>query len=208
MKPLIESPEQDLQVWPPYVDVAFNIILILLVLLFAQVVISSQTSAALLTIAERQAALRTDLLESVPAGMRQNLVITQDGNLLRITFSDRVLFDPAQADLKVAGRELLGTTGEVLKRHLPMFNQIQIEGHTDDRPINSQRFPSNWELSSARATSVVRFLQDEAGIDAPRLSATGYAEFHPAASGASEDARARNRRIELVIVYSTLNVVA
>ncbi len=207
MKSLLSGNEPDVQVWPSYTDVALNITLILMVYLFAQAAISSQTSAALILIQQRQQTLREEMLAALPNVLRGNMTVTEDGNLLKCSFSDRVLFDPAQADLKDGGRQVLGLVGGVLRRHLDSFAQIQVEGHTDDRPIKTSRFESNWELSSARATSVVRFLQDAAGIESKRLSATGYSEYHPADSGDSEDARARNRRIELVIVYTTRGAI-
>jgi chemotaxis protein MotB len=203
MRPLLESIDEEVQIWPSYTDVALNIILILLVYVFAQAVIYSQTSAALVAIGQHQETLRGEVLDAVPAALRGSVGIAADGNLLRIRFSDRVLFDLADANLKEEGQKLLAVLGTVLKRHLSSFSQIQIEGHTDNAPIKTARFASNWELSSARATSVVRFLQDSAAIEAGRLSATGYAEYHPVDAGETPEARARNRRIEMLIVYTT-----
>jgi chemotaxis protein MotB len=203
MRPLLESIDEEVQIWPSYTDVALNIILILLVYVFAQAVIYSQTSAALVAIGQHQETLRGEVLAAVPAALRGSVGIAADGNLLRIRFSDRVLFDLADANLKEEGQKLLAVLGTVLKRHLSSFSQIQIEGHTDNAPIKTARFASNWELSSARATSVVRFLQDSAAIEAGRLSATGYAEYHPVDAGETPEARARNRRIEMLIVYTT-----
>ncbi|HVH48223.1 MAG TPA: OmpA family protein, partial [Labilithrix sp.] len=76
--------------------------------------------------------------------------------------------------------------------------EIRVEGHTDDRPIRTVRFRSNWDLSTARATAVVARLAAE-GIEPPRLSAAGYGEFHPLASNATDDGRKQNRRVDLVI---------
>jgi chemotaxis protein MotB len=203
MKPLLDTVDDEVQIWPSYTDVALNIILILLVYVFAQAVIYSRTSAALVAIAQRQEVLRREVLDAVPPALRDSVTIVADGNLLRIRFADRVLFDLAQADLKEEGQKLLAVLGTVLKRHLSSSSQIQIEGHTDDAPIKTARFASNWELSSARATSVVRFLQDSAAIVAPQLSATGYAEYHPVDARDTPEAKARNRRIEMLIVYTT-----
>jgi chemotaxis protein MotB len=203
MTPLLEADADEVQIWPSYTDVAFNIILILIVYEFTQAVIYSQTSAALVTIGQHQQQLRDEVLKALPPQFRDSVNIAGDGNLLRITFSDRVLFDLAQADLKPAGESLLSIVGGVLQRHVGSFTQIQVEGHTDNIPINTGRFASNWELSSARATSVVRFLQDSAAIEARRLSATGYAEYHPVDVADTVEGRARNRRIELLVVYST-----
>jgi chemotaxis protein MotB len=207
MKPMLEDLDSSGQiVWPSFTDVVLNVTLILLFYIFAQAVISSQTSAALLAIQQRQRDLKAEVLAALPDGTRRDVNIFEDGNLLRITFADRVLFDAAQAELKPAGIEVLGAIGGVLQPRLSTFRQIQIEGHTDNIPIKTSRFASNWELSSARATSVVRFLQDQSGIDPSRLSATGHAEYHPVDAGTTDDARAHNRRIEMLVVYSTHEV--
>jgi chemotaxis protein MotB len=206
MKPMIEDLDSGSQVWPSFTDVVLNVTLILLFYIFAQAVISSQTSAALLLIQQRQRDLKAEVLAALPDASRKDVNIIEDGNLLRITFADRVLFETAQADLKPAGIEMLGAIGGVLQRRLSSFRQIQIEGHTDNIPIKTSRFASNWELSSARATSVVRFLQDQSAIEPNRLSATGHAEYHPVDQGTTDEARAHNRRIEMLVVYSTREV--
>jgi chemotaxis protein MotB len=77
---------------------------------------------------------------------------------------------------------------------------MSIEGHTDDRPISTAIFPSNWELSTARATEVVRLLIEEGGIAPERLSAAGYGEHRPRVPNDSPEARARNRRVDLVVL--------
>lgn len=90
----------------------------------------------------------------------------------------------------------------MLQQLVPVFNSSQhnvvVVGHTDSVPISSARFPSNWELSSARAGSVVRYLQAN-GVDGRRLRAVGYADTQPLADNASAEGRARNRRVELVL---------
>jgi len=82
-------------------------------------------------------------------------------------------------------------------------NVIRVEGHTDDSPIHTDRFRSNWDLSTARATRVVALLVERGGIAPERLSAAGYAEFHPRAGNQSADERAQNRRVDLVILNDT-----
>lgn len=206
MKPLLGSHEPDVQVWPSYTDVMMNVTLILLFYLFVQSTISSQTSAGMVEIKQQQTRLRQSVEEIVPATMRKDLTITEDGNLQKYTFADRVLFASGQAKLSPLGEELLDLIGRAFKQQVGSFSKIQIEGHTDDQPIRVG-FPSNWELSSARATSVVRFLQDRAGLDPSLLSATGYSQYHPVESHDSDEARARNRRIEVVVVYSVQAVL-
>ena len=83
---------------------------------------------------------------------------------------------------------------------------MRIEGHTDDTPIRNSRFRSNWELSTARATQVIAYLQNDLGLAATRLSAAGYGEFHPRVPNDSPPARAQNRRVDLVILNASTSV--
>lgn len=116
---------------------------------------------------------------------------------------DNILFDSGQADLKPQFKKALDAIGPIL-RGVP--NMIQIEGHTDDRPINTARFPSNWELSTARATAVLRYLITYDRIPDSRLSAAGYAESRPVDPANTPQARARNRRVEIIILRSARGV--
>jgi len=85
-------------------------------------------------------------------------------------------------------------------------NHIRVEGHTDDRPISTAIFPSNWELSSARATSVVRYLSDSHGIAPDRISALGYGEYRPIKPNNSVENRAKNRRVDVVVLTMDLTL--
>lgn len=197
------SQDTETGVWPAFADVLITLCLILVFYLFAQVVITSQTTAGMAEVAQRQTSLREAVEKALPPELRRDVQIAEDGSLQRYTFADWILFDSASAELKPSGREVLAELGRVFRQHTGELSQIQIEGHTDNNPLRAgARFPSNWELSSARATSVVRFFEDQCGIDPGLLSATGYSEYHPVDSGASEEAKARNRRIEVVVVYS------
>jgi chemotaxis protein MotB len=93
----------------------------------------------------------------------------------------------------------LSKVASVLKTTVSDLN-VGIEGHTDNVPIKHSGWKSNWELSSARALSVVHYLEDQEGIDPKRLSATGYGEFHPVASNETVSGRQENRRVEIVIL--------
>jgi chemotaxis protein MotB len=114
---------------------------------------------------------------------------------------DKILFDSGQADLSTRGQEVLGRLGTVLSKIDD--KQIQVSGHTDDSPIAdpklAEKFPSNWELSVARAVNVVRFLTDKGQVPSGRLVAAGYGQFHPIATNANPSGRARNRRIEILL---------
>jgi chemotaxis protein MotB len=129
-----------------------------------------------------------------------NITIQQVQDRLTINMVDRVLFDSGQAQVKPAGVEVLTQVGDVLNKISD--KQIRIEGHTDNVPISPKlqsRFKTNWELSTARATTVVRHLIDRGGVDRQHISAVGYADTHPLAPNDSEVGRSSNRRIEIVL---------
>ncbi len=111
--------------------------------------------------------------------------------------TDRVLFEEGQADVQPDGIRILDVVADALT-DLP--NQVSIEGHTDNRPISTVRFPSNWELSTSRATSVLRYLVDGRGFPRERLSAAGYADTRPVSDATDAVGLARNRRVEIVVL--------
>ena len=130
-------------------------------------------------------------------GNRKDIRIVGD----RFVFQSELLFASGQAQLGQPGREQMATLARTLRdisRTIPKeINWVlRVDGHTDRNPIHTDRFPTNWELSTARATSVVRFLQSQ-GIPPERLAATGFGEFQPLDNGNSTEALRRNRRIEL-----------
>lgn len=114
---------------------------------------------------------------------------------LSFRLSSELLFDTGQAELNEQGISALQPLLAVLGSN---GHQVLVEGHTDAEQMHSPRYPTNWELSSARAASVVRYLQDN-GVSGRRLRAVGYGEMHPLADNASEQGRARNRRVEIVL---------
>jgi len=95
-------------------------------------------------------------------------------------------------------KPILNKIARILKKYAD--KEILIEGHTDDAPISSSRFSSNWELSTARATTILRYLEEKEGISAKRLSAAGYGEYRPVATNATREGREKNRRVEIVIL--------
>ena len=114
-----------------------------------------------------------------------------------VELAENILFDSGKAELKKEGQDALTEVGAVLSS-IPN-RDFQIAGHTDDVPIKSAKFPSNWELSTARAVEVTRYLSTK-GVDPGRLSAAGYAETQPVASNADKEGRQQNRRIEIVLM--------
>ena len=118
-------------------------------------------------------------------------------------FSSEVLFPPAQAALSAEGRQEIQKVTEILQRlaaEIPPEIDwiIRVDGHTDDTPLSGfGEFADNWELSQARALSVVRFMSQQLGVPPSRLSANGFGEYQPIDTADTPEARARNRRIEL-----------
>ena len=130
-------------------------------------------------------------------GERDDIKIVGD----RFIFESELLFDSASADLQLQGMDKLKQIGLTLKETTNQIPAdidwiIQVEGHTDKRPINTPRYPSNWELSTARANSVLKLLL-ELGFPPNRLSAAGYGEFYPISEGDTKESLQQNRRIEL-----------
>jgi len=138
--------------------------------------------------------LARDLADAIGA---RRLELIRDARGLVVSMPDDAAFATGSAEATTEARRLIGTVGETLRS---TANRIRIEGHTDNRPIRTVKYGSNWELSTARASAVVAYLITEAGIEASRLSAAGYGEFHPLNPNDSEEQRARNRRVDLVIL--------
>lgn len=128
--------------------------------------------------------------------MEKGLVITVVGDLL---------FDSGKAKIKTDAYSLLNKISSVLKDNMAQFN-VGIEGHTDNVPIKMSGWKSNWELSSARALSVLHYLVNDQGISPERLSAIGYGEYRPVASNEAKDGRKQNRRVEIVILPNVTKV--
>ena len=128
--------------------------------------------------------------------------ITRDRERLTLQLSDRILFASGSASIRADGLEVLRRLGELLRERLDVL-EVQVGGHTDNVPLSGARgglLSDNWGLSAARAVSVVDFLQDEVGLDPDRLSAVGYGEHRPVAPNDTPQGRARNRRIEIVLL--------
>ena len=144
--------------------------------------------------------------EDLTAGLKSEISageikITQLQGKLTVNLVDRILFDSGKAAIKDNGEAVLDKLGSIL--NTVKDKNIRIEGHTDNKPISGEllaKYPSNWELSTARATAGARYLQERAQVDPSRLVATGYGEFHPAAANDTPESRALNRRIEIVLV--------
>ena len=159
---------------------------------------------------ERLAGTYQDLETSLRSEIAQgDIKIKQVRDRLTINVVDRILFDSGSVKIKPAGLKVLKTVGDVLKG--VKDKQIRIDGHTDNVPISSRlqdRFKTNWELSTTRATSVVRYLIDEVGLDPALLTAAGHADTQPVAGNDSEEGRTQNRRIEIALYPKDLGEIA
>jgi len=123
--------------------------------------------------------------------------IVRDGRGLVVSLPETATFNVGSADVTSEARPLIA---RVVNELNDRPYALRIEGHTDDVPIRTERYPSNWELSTARAGAVVAYLINDLGFPADRLSAAGYGEFHPRAANDSTANRARNRRIDIVVL--------
>jgi len=132
-------------------------------------------------------------------GLGERVELIRDERGILLSFADQVLFELGKADLLPPSREVLQNVAKIIS---PLPNQVMVEGHTDDLPIQTAQFPSNWELSTARATGVVRFFIEECGISPQRLSAAGYGEWRPRFPNDSPEHRAKNRRVDVLILRS------
>jgi chemotaxis protein MotB len=142
--------------------------------------------------------IETNLKEQIA---QKDVKIEEIEGRLKVTFVDKILFDSGSVKIKDKGQQVLLRLADSFKKN--EAQNIIVEGHTDDMKIGpalQQRFPTNWELSTARATAVVRFLQEKGGIAPERLTASGFSFYKPVAANDSEEGRKQNRRIEIIMV--------
>jgi len=142
--------------------------------------------------------LVSNLTEEVKKG---ELQVRQYKDMLTVEVAEQLFFDSGRATLKEQGKTVLKKVGEALQGYPDKV--VRVVGHTDNVPISTSQFPSNWELSAARATTVVRFLQTS-GIPPDRMVSAGRAEYSPVASNDDADGRRKNRRIEITLIDKNL----
>jgi len=126
-----------------------------------------------------------------------DIQVTHTHQGTRISFEDQVLFNFGRAAINPAGFVFLDKIADALDK---MPHAVRVEGHTDNVPIQTRRFPSNWELSVARAVNVVKYFAEVSNIDPKRLSAVGYGESRPVAPNDTRANRAKNRRVEIFLL--------
>jgi chemotaxis protein MotB len=145
-----------------------------------------------------RAEIETSLKEQIA---QKNIKIEEIEGKLKVTFVDKILFDSGSVEIKPKGREVLLTLADSFKDNKEQ--RIVVEGHTDDVQIGlalQDRFPTNWELSATRATSVVRFLQDKGAIEPERMTASGFSFYKPVDTNETDEGRKQNRRIEIILI--------
>lgn len=144
---------------------------------------------------------RTPLIEALDAALARaglgGALVRGESRGVVVSLPEAGTFAPGQADLSQAARRAIRELATVLEA---TAGEIRIEGHTDDTPIATSRFASNWELSAARATEVIRFLLAQTTLAPGRLAAAGYGEFRPVVPNRDAAGRARNRRVDIVVV--------
>lgn len=147
---------------------------------------------------------RKDLSETLGTQIAAGDVLIKEVNgELVVDVADRLLFDTGEANVNDAGQDLLRQVAKSMKR-LPPGQVFQVGGHTDSKAVVSkelvQHYPTNWELAAARATNVVRFLQEKAGVPGRQLVAASFSQYRPAQTNKTETGRQKNRRIEIVLL--------
>lgn len=132
-------------------------------------------------------------------GLEATLHIEKTDNVIILRISDSALFDSGKADIKQESMELLRQVGEIFTKYQASIQMIRIEGHTDNVPISTSHYVDNWDLSTSRATNVLRYFLETCELSPDKFSAVGYGEFHPVASNDTEEGKAQNRRVDFVI---------
>ena len=135
-------------------------------------------------------------IEETPE-LKEHFKVIEDKKGLILRSENAIFFDEGSAEIKPEGLIILNEMAVVLKG---VDNPLIVEGHTDSTPINTEKFPSNWELSTARATNIVKYLINNCGYPPTRLSAVGYGEFAPIADNNNVNNKAKNRRVDIIIL--------
>ena len=141
--------------------------------------------------------IATSLKEEIAA---QEIELVEMEDTLKVVFIDKILFDSGSVEINQKGKKILLVVADSVRAH--RVQNLLVEGHTDNMPLGptlKERFPSNWELSAARAAAVVRFLQKKGRLQPERLSARGYSYFRSVASNETKEGRHQNRRIEIIL---------
>ncbi|MDR2355404.1 MAG: OmpA family protein [Clostridiales Family XIII bacterium] len=136
-------------------------------------------------------------------GIGVDMSVNLDDYTVTMHFSDNIFFRSGDAELMPESLPILDGVVDLLAAGSDMLSMINIEGHTDNVPIHTAKYPSNWELSTGRAVNTLHYIADTGRFDMDTFSVAGYAEYHPIASNQTEEGRAANRRVDFVIEAKT-----
>jgi len=197
---MMRRPLFPVSVWPPMID-ALTLVLAAFVLLMLVGILAQRGLLERLRERDRELVRLKDDKARIERRLRAlapGVVEVEEG---KVILQGEVLFDSGSDQLTLAGRDFIGQLAGPLAQLLAAEpdQMVLIGGHTDDRPIHTDRFPSNWELSTARAVAVAQALAG-GGVDPRRLVASGFGAFHPRAANRDDDSRRQNRRIEVLLV--------
>lgn len=131
--------------------------------------------------------------------LQEKVAIEKNGDEIILRFEDALLFDTGKADIKPGAIPVLNVVGVKLKEYLKEGYRLRLEGHTDNVPIKTIQFPSNWELSSSRAIAVAKFFTDEMNFEVSKISTEGFRDNIPIGDNATPEGRAMNRRVQIKI---------
>jgi flagellar motor protein MotB len=203
-RPLLRRSVTTINYWPAVLDLMTSIFMVFVLTTFVQSALNPQDLEALQTRSAQDRFVQLFRRRFSPELEAGTVSIQRGLSYLQITFGDRVLFELNQYTLKPSGEPLLARCADVLVEGRGAgYQQIQIEGHTDDLSLARTEYPTdNWDLSAARALAVLRFLSVGRGLRPEVFSANGYADHRPVQSNATEAGRARNRRIEIRLLFS------
>ncbi|HXY54750.1 MAG TPA: OmpA family protein [Nitrospirota bacterium] len=170
-----------------------------------QVASLEQEKASLMASGQQQQKQYDELVQNLSQEVEKGqLQVTQYKNMLAVNLAEQIFFDSGKATLKKGGKEVLKKVGDVLKGY--QSKAIMVVGHTDNVPVAKAlqaQYPSNWELSVARATNVVRYLQ-EVGVPPERMISSGRAEYDPLAPNDTPEGRQKNRRIGIMLIDKSM----
>lgn len=161
------------------------------------------TSTNKMNIAPQLAVIKSDIDKLIKDNNMQDYVDTKVSNMgLVLSFKDSILFDSGKANIKSSANTLLLNVALIIRNK---DNYIRVEGHTDNVPIHTEEFSSNWQLSAVRAANVVQFLVDSGHINANKVYSVGYGDKKPVANNTTEVGKSKNRRVDLIIMDEKLD---
>jgi flagellar motor protein MotB len=190
--------------WPAMLDLITSTLMVFMLVTTLQIAFGNDDLEAALTRSKQELFLQAFRHEFEREIGRKEIRVERHLNFVQILFSDRVLFPSGDYRLQAAGQRLLARCVRVFgAAGRSGYEQIQVEGHTDNVPMERSTYPTNnWELSTARALSVVEFLGQKSPSLAAVLSANGYSSHRPIADNSTQAGRDRNRRIEIRLFFS------